>query len=52
MILINNPIACVLPQIKCKGVDHVFETLKNIEKLGGEGIMLRKPKSIYEGKDL
>jgi DNA ligase 1 len=50
VILNNNPIACVLPQITCKGVDHVFETLKKIEELGGEGVMLRKSNSIYEGK--
>ncbi|KAL0961041.1 hypothetical protein HGRIS_006031 [Hohenbuehelia grisea] len=28
---------------------HVFDKLKEVEALGGEGLMLRKPKSIYEG---
>lgn len=30
--------------------DHVFEELVKIEKIGGEGLMLRKPKSKYEPK--
>jgi DNA ligase-1 len=34
----------------CKGKDHVYETLKRVESLGGEGVMLRKPKSLYVGK--
>lgn len=34
----------------CRGKEHVYESLKAIEALGGEGIMLRKPKSLYIGK--
>lgn len=30
--------------------DHVFSELLKIEKLGGEGLMLRKPESFYEHK--
>jgi len=30
--------------------DHVLEKLKEIESLGGEGLMLRKPGSTYEGR--
>ncbi|KAJ3119220.1 DEAH (Asp-Glu-Ala-His) box polypeptide 34 [Nowakowskiella sp. JEL0407] len=33
-----------------KSANHVAEELKRIEGLGGEGLMLRKPKSQYEGK--
>ncbi|KAI0029276.1 DNA ligase/mRNA capping enzyme [Vararia minispora EC-137] len=29
---------------------HVLDKLKDIEKLGGEGLMLRKPMSQYEGR--
>ncbi|KAH6891588.1 hypothetical protein BKA70DRAFT_1119873 [Coprinopsis sp. MPI-PUGE-AT-0042] len=29
--------------------DHVLERLKEVEELGGEGLMLRKPGSTYEG---
>ncbi|GLB34971.1 putative DNA ligase [Lyophyllum shimeji] len=29
---------------------HVLDKLKEIESLGGEGLMLRKPGSIYEGR--
>jgi len=32
----------------CKGVSHLKETLAKVENLGGEGLMLRKPKSQYE----
>ncbi|KAL0060661.1 hypothetical protein AAF712_012538 [Marasmius tenuissimus] len=39
----------VVEQEKSKGRDHVLEKLKEIETLGGEGLMLRKPKSQYEG---
>jgi hypothetical protein len=28
-----------------KNKDHVLEMLKNVEEKGGEGLMLRKPKS-------
>ena len=32
----------------CKGVDHLISELDRITKLGGEGLMLRKPGSAYE----
>ncbi|EJD50726.1 DNA ligase/mRNA capping enzyme [Auricularia subglabra TFB-10046 SS5] len=32
-----------------KDKDHVFEMLKTVESLGGEGLMLRKPQSTYVG---
>lgn len=34
----------------CKNVQHLKTTLENIELLGGEGLMLRKPGSLYETK--
>lgn len=35
---------------KCKGKEHLDETLKSVLKLGGEGVMLRLPRSKYENK--
>jgi DNA ligase-1 len=33
---------------RCRGVDHLREELARVEALGGEGLMLRKPGSLYE----
>eukprot|EP01127_Copromyxa_protea_P018819 TRINITY_DN6000_c0_g2_i1.p1 TRINITY_DN6000_c0_g2~~TRINITY_DN6000_c0_g2_i1.p1 ORF type:complete len:491 (-),score=107.29 TRINITY_DN6000_c0_g2_i1:64-1536(-) len=35
---------------KCKGKEHLDETLKSVLKVGGEGVMLRLPRSKYEHK--
>jgi len=35
------------PHILCKGIAHLKEELARIESLGGEGVMLRQPKSMY-----
>jgi len=40
--------AKVLEHKECLGVDHLKAELKRIEGLGGEGMMLRQPKSLYE----
>ncbi|KAH8806962.1 hypothetical protein DL96DRAFT_1473623, partial [Flagelloscypha sp. PMI_526] len=40
----------VVQNEKVKNKDHVLERLKEVETLGGEGLMLRKPKSVYEGR--
>ncbi|KAJ3926404.1 MAG: hypothetical protein NXY57DRAFT_1029150, partial [Lentinula lateritia] len=40
----------VVEQEKAKSRKHVLDKLKEIESLGGEGLMLRKPGSLYEGK--
>ena len=34
---------------KCRGIDHLKEELERVEKLGGEGLMLRQPGSKYIG---
>lgn len=39
----------VVEHEKAEGRDHVLGKLKEIEDLGGEGLMLRKPGSKYEG---
>ncbi len=33
----------------CEGLDHLFEELRRVEGLGGEGLMLRKRGSLYVG---
>ncbi|KAI5122801.1 hypothetical protein M0805_000144 [Coniferiporia weirii] len=38
----------VVEHLKAKSREHVLETLKEVEQLGGEGLMLRKPESQYE----
>ncbi len=35
-------------QEKCQGVEHLKEALAKMNKAGGEGLMLRKPGSLYE----
>jgi len=36
------------PHEPCRGVDHLRSELKRVEALGGEGLMLRRPRSAYE----
>lgn len=38
----------VLPHFECRGAEHLRVELDNIERLGGEGLMLRRPDSLYE----
>jgi len=35
---------------ECLGMDHLNSTLGEVEKAGGEGLMLRRPGSLYEWK--
>ena len=42
-----NPYAEVLKQQICESKEHLQRKLKEIESLGGEGVMLRKPGSPY-----
>jgi DNA ligase-1 len=35
--------------VKCKGNEHLKEYFDNIIAKGGEGVMLRKSMSLYEG---
>ena len=41
------PHARALDHIVCEGMDHLREELVRVEALGGEGLMLRQPKSKY-----
>jgi len=38
------------PHFLCQGFDHLREELGQVEAMGGEGVMLRAPGSLYEGK--
>jgi DNA ligase-1 len=40
----------VVQNVRCRDLDHLMATLREFEAQGLEGIMLRKPRSIYEGK--
>lgn len=42
------PFVQVLPQYECRGTEHLHRHLAEIERLGGEGLMLRQPGSRYE----
>ena len=45
------PVHCVIvPQSTCKGIEHLKAELKAVEAEKGEGLMLRKPGSLYEGR--
>lgn len=39
--------AAVVGIEKCKGRDHLKKVLEQVEKVGGEGLMLRQPGSAY-----
>ena len=41
------PHARALEHVVCRGMDHLREELVRVETLGGEGLMLRQPKSLY-----
>jgi DNA ligase 1 len=42
------PHARWLDHVPCEGLDHLREELRRVETLGGEGLMLRRPRSSYE----
>ena len=44
------PYVHVLEHEKCRGVQHLKEELKRVEGKGGEGLMIREPKSTYENR--
>ncbi|NUQ64510.1 MAG: DNA ligase [Pirellulales bacterium] len=44
----KQPFAAVHGHTRCKGTSHLREELARIEALGGEGLMLRQPGSVYE----
>jgi DNA ligase-1 len=42
------PYAGILPQQRCRGIEHLHDELMQIIAQGGEGLMLREPGSRYE----
>ncbi|KAL7416783.1 hypothetical protein BDY24DRAFT_378239 [Mrakia frigida] len=38
----------VLEHVRCEGREHVAEMLEETQRVEGEGLMLRKPKSLYK----
>jgi DNA ligase 1 len=44
----KTPHARVHEHVVCEGVSHLRDELRRVEGLGGEGLMLRQPKSSYE----
>lgn len=40
--------ASILPQTRCRGIEHLRDELDRITSVGGEGLMLRQPGSRYE----
>ena len=47
---VKSPYIKLHPHQICKGFDHLQTELTNVEDMGGEGMMLRDPKSYYEQK--
>lgn len=47
MIKSGRSCVALLPQVKCTGTEHLKQVLEEIEAKGGEGVMLRQPKSKY-----
>ena len=45
---ISSPYVSRLDHARCRNVNHLREELAWIEQLGGEGLMLRQPASLYE----
>jgi DNA ligase 1 len=40
----------VAPQVACESTAHLLARLDAVQSVGGEGVMLRQPGSLYEGK--
>ena len=47
---VDSPYLIAHKHTVCKGVDHLQSELQRINDLGGEGLMLRQPGSLYEYK--
>jgi len=43
----QTPYAVAVGMKICQGKDHMLQELKIVEKVGGEGLMLRQPGSQY-----
>src|SRR5262249_43205009 len=43
----SPPYAAAHPHAVCQGIDHLKQELARLEAVGGEGLMLRQPNSLY-----
>lgn len=48
--LLNSPQVQFLKQVPIESLDHMYSELARVRAHGGEGLMLRKPSSMYECK--
>jgi len=46
-VLVGHAHARAHPHQRCEGMEHLQRALQRVESLGGEGLMLRKPRSRY-----
>lgn len=46
----SGGVVFALPQLRCDGQAAMLEELARVQQLGGEGLMLREPGSVYERK--
>lgn len=44
-----SPYAYVIPQVKVRDSEHLQHELQRIEELGGEGLIVRRPDTLYRG---
>lgn len=49
-VIRESKVCRAVDHIECQGKDHLFKALANVTAVGGEGLMLRKPGSLYEYK--
>jgi DNA ligase 1 len=47
---VMSDVAIHVRQYKCRDAEHLVQFLREVEAAGGEGVMLRKPKSVYDHK--
>ena len=47
-IIAGAPYAKFVDQVPCEGINHIRKALKAMIALGGEGLMMRSPMSMYE----
>lgn len=47
---LQSPYVRAHEHYKCEGIEHMHRELQRVQDLGGEGIMLRKPGSMYENR--
>ncbi|PWZ00472.1 hypothetical protein BCV70DRAFT_199750 [Testicularia cyperi] len=47
---LEGPQIVLVSHQRCKSRDHLTDLMKQVEAKGGEGLMLRQPKSQYEGR--